>query len=178
MRDSTMRGWVARIVDAELLQRLLHHRQLVVRVVDDEVARQADVRRLPPQQPGAERVEGRDPHAPAVGVEQALDAGPHLFRRLVGEGDGEDRRRVGEPLADKVGDAVRDDARLARPGARENEQRPVGLQDGLPLFRVEAETRSIAGRRFDGRPRRARASAPRSRPPPYSTVTLLARLRG
>jgi hypothetical protein len=32
---------------------------------------------------------------------------------------------------------VRDDPRLARPGARENEERPVSLENSFLLFRIE-----------------------------------------
>ena len=77
------------VVEAVLLDQLLDHRLLVGRVVDDEVARQADAGRLAPQQARAQRVERRDPHRPAVGAEQRLDARAHLLRRLVGEGDRE-----------------------------------------------------------------------------------------
>ena len=72
--------------------------------------------RLAPQQPGAQRVERRDPHLPAVDAEQRLDARPHLLGGLVGERDGEDAIGIGEPFADQVGDAMRDDARLAGAG--------------------------------------------------------------
>ena len=126
------------VVHAELAQRLLHHRELIGRVVDDEVARQADVRRLAPQQPRAQRVERRDPHLPAVDAEQRLDARPHLLGGLVGEGDGEDAVGLGEPLADEVGDAMRDDARLARARAGEDQQRTFGLENGFLLFGIEA----------------------------------------
>ena len=51
------------VVDVQLLERLLDDGELIGRVVDDEVARQADRRRLAAQQPGAQRVERRDPHA-------------------------------------------------------------------------------------------------------------------
>ena len=109
--------------------------ELIGRVVDDEVARQADVRRLAPQQPRAQRVKRRDPHLAAVDAEQRLDARPHLFRRFVGEGDGEDPVRLGQPLADEVGDAVGDDARLAGARAGQDQQRAVGLEERLPVVR-------------------------------------------
>ena len=42
-----------------------------------------------------------------------------------------------EPLGDQIRDAMRDDARLPRSGARENQQRPFGVPHGLLLFRVQ-----------------------------------------
>ena len=41
------------VVEAVLLDQLLDHRLLIARIVDDEVARQADMGRLATQQPGA-----------------------------------------------------------------------------------------------------------------------------
>ena len=55
--------------------------------------------------------------------EQRLDALAHLLGRLVGEGDGEDLVRTRESLGDQIGDAMRDDARLARARAGEDQQR-------------------------------------------------------
>ena len=61
---------------------------------------------------------------PGVVAEDAGDALPHLLRGLVGEGDGEDLALLRQAGPDQVGDAVGDDARLARAGAGEDEQRP------------------------------------------------------
>jgi hypothetical protein len=116
-----------RVVDAQLAQPLLHDRELVVRVVDHEIARQADVRRLAPQQAGAQGMKRGDPHLPAVDAEQGLDARPHLFGGLVGEGDRQNGGRVGQPFACQIGNAVGDDAGLARTGTRQNEQRAGSL---------------------------------------------------
>ena len=70
--------------------------------------------------------------------QQRFDARPHLFRRFVGEGDGEDPIGLGETLADEVGDAVRDDARLSRARSGEDQQRAVGVENGVLLFGIEA----------------------------------------
>ena len=146
-------GLRGRVVDAQLLEALLDDRELVVRVVDDEVPRESDVRRLAPEQPRAQGVERRDPHLPAVHVEQLLDTRPHLLGGLVGERDGKDRRRVGVALADEVGDAVRDDARLAGAGARQDQDGAVRLQNRLLLFRVEAGNEiHVAGRPVEAGP--------------------------
>ena len=41
------------------------------------------------------------------------------------------------PFGQEIGDALRDDAGLARAGAGEDEQRAVDVQDGLALFGIE-----------------------------------------
>ena len=137
MRDSARRGCTLASSTPELPQRLLDDGELVGGVVDDEVAGQADVRRLAAQQPRAQRVKGRDPHLPAVDAEQRLDARAHLLRGLVGEGDRQDAIRRADVAADEVGDAVRDDARLARARAREDQERAVGLKNSFLLFGIE-----------------------------------------
>jgi hypothetical protein len=125
------------VVDAELLLDLLDERDLIGGVVDDEVARQPDFRRLPPEQPRAERMKGRQPHAFRVSADQRLDALAHLPGGLVGEGDREHVVRLGVAIADEVGDAIRNDARLPRAGAGEDEQRAAQVQDGFALLRVQ-----------------------------------------
>jgi hypothetical protein len=69
--------------------------------------------------------------------EQALDPLAHLARGLVREGDGEDVVGRNVALADQISDAVDDDARLARPRAGQNQQRPLGRHDRLALPLVE-----------------------------------------
>ena len=51
------------VVDAELALGLLHDGDLIGRVINHKVARQPNLRRLPPEQPRAQRVERREPHA-------------------------------------------------------------------------------------------------------------------
>ena len=98
--------------------------QLVGRVVDDEVARQADGRRLAAQQPCAERVKRRHPHAGCTSEpSSASTRAAHLLGRFVGERDGEHFVRLRVAVADQIGDAAGDDARLARSGAGQNQQR-------------------------------------------------------
>jgi hypothetical protein len=65
------------------------------------------------------------------------DAVLHLAGRLVGEGDGEDLRRIGPPGRDDMGDAGRQDAGLAGAGAGQDEHRPVECLDRLALLRVQ-----------------------------------------
>ena len=90
-----------------------------------------------------------------------------------------------EAAADEMGDAERDDARLARARAGEDEQRPFDLLDGFALLGVESVRKSIRLERRVARghaplqySERRTADAARCRVDSYSTVTLLARLRG
>jgi hypothetical protein len=132
MRDSAMRGGTSLSSMG-----LLHHRDLIGRVVDHEVARQPDLRRLTPQQPRTQGVERREPHPARLVANERLDPLAHLLRRLVGERDREHLVRLRVAVADEVGDAIRDDARLARAGAGKDEQRPITMQHRFALFRVQ-----------------------------------------
>ena len=76
---------------------------------------------------------------------------------------------------------MRDDARLARAGAGQDEQRPVGLEDGVALFGVEASEESIPSGTAEPRQLQCGTcgrTVPETRARTYSTVTLFARLRG
>ena len=68
---------------------------------------------------------------------QRLDPLAHLLRRLVGERDREHLVRLRVAVADEIGDAIRDDARLARAGAGKDEQRPITMQHRFALFRIQ-----------------------------------------
>ena len=70
-------------------------------------------------------------------ADQRLDARTHFFRRFVGEGDGKNLVVLRVAFRQEVGDALRDDARLARAGAGKDEQRAVDVQDGVALFGIE-----------------------------------------
>ena len=125
------------VVDAQLFLDLLDDGDLVGRVVDHEVARESDLRRLAAQEPRAERMEGRQPHALRVLANESFDPLAHLAGSLVGEGDGQHLVRFRVPVADQVRDPVRDDARLSRACAGQNEQRPRAVQHGFALFGIE-----------------------------------------
>jgi hypothetical protein len=95
------------------------------------------VGRFAPKQPRAQRVERRNPHPTAIAAEQRLDARAHLLGGFIGKGHREDAAGVGHAFADQIGDAVRNDAGLARPCAGENEQRAMGMDDGVLLLGVQ-----------------------------------------
>ena len=106
--------------------------ELVLAVEDRERRGNPARPRLAAQQPRAGGVERAHPQflRATLVADQALDALPHLARRLVREREGEDLPRRHAALGDEPGDAPRQDARLARPGARDDEQRPVAVRDG------------------------------------------------
>ena len=71
------------------------------------------------------------------GADERLDASPHLLGSFVGEGDGENLVMLRVALGKQVGDALRDDARLAGAGTGEYEKRAVNVQDRLALFGIQ-----------------------------------------
>ncbi len=137
-----------RVVHAGVFHELLDHRLLIAGIVDGEAARQTEVVGFAAEQLGAERVEGRDPHALAVALEQRAHAVAHLFGSLVGEGHRQHLIERCVALLDEMGDAVRDDARLTGAGAGQDEQRPVDVLDGRALFGVQGgeEVHRLAAR--------------------------------
>ena len=125
------------LLDAERLHDIAHHATRVVVIVDGELPRIAEQVGVLAEHAHAHGVEGAHPHAArAVGKErpQAL---AHLGRCLVGEGDGEDAPRSYAKVCHEVCDTVCEHARLARAGASEYEQRPLGSKDRLLLGGVE-----------------------------------------
>ena len=96
-----------------VLEQLLDNGLLIRGVVNGEIAAQADVVSLAAQQPRTQGVKRRDPHRPAIPVEDPLDTLPHFLGGLVGEGDRHDLIRMGDLFRHEIGDAMRDDTRLA-----------------------------------------------------------------
>ena len=94
----------------------------------------------------AEGVEGGDERLGQRGVtEELIDALGHFAGGFVGEGDGEDGVGRDVLLADEPGDAVGDDAGLARSGAGEDEQRAFGGLDRGALFGIEMGEERMQG---------------------------------
>src|SRR6266850_1879683 len=90
------------------------------------------------QKPSAEAVEGPDRQVLELPfAEQTRKPFLHLPRRLVREGHRQDRARRDAQVADQVRDSVREDARLARPGAGQDEQRPIAVRDGGALLGIQ-----------------------------------------
>ncbi len=183
-----------------VLERPLDQRDLVAVVEDHEPRLDAGALGVAPQHAEPEAVEGADEalgpragrgcraHRAVRGArvigsqgvvlttpESRVDAIAHLGRRLVGEGDGDDPRRIDAPLLDQPADAVGDHPRLAGAGAGEHELRPVAVGDGGDLLRIEGlrrdpsggdarTTRRIPVRASVTRPARAPAECSRPRP--------------
>jgi hypothetical protein len=105
---------------------MLDHRDLIRRVVDDEVARQANGWRLAAQQPGAQRMKRGDPGLAAILAQQLLHAPAHFFCGLVRERHCQHLIRRGKACADDVADADGDHPRFAGPCAGKDQQRPLG----------------------------------------------------
>ena len=127
----------ALVVDAGDEHRASQRGRSVSLVVDRVTARDADGASVAAQDPGAERVEGADPHARRAPAEERLDATAHLARGLVGERDRADLVRAHVASRQHVCDAVGEHPRLAAAGAGEDEQRPVGSDHRLTLGVVE-----------------------------------------
>jgi hypothetical protein len=70
-------------------------------------------------------------------AEQQLDALAHLGRGLVGERDRKDLVLPRAPAVDEVREPVREDARLARAGSGEDQERPVAVRHSRALGRVQ-----------------------------------------
>src|SRR5262249_13692954 len=115
--------------------------------------------------PAARRVEGEDPDRPRSAAEEALEARAHLAGGLVREGDREDLVRLRAASGDQVRHPMREHARLAGARAGDDEERPLGLEDGLPLRGIQVGEIALGGGR--GHPpslaRGLAAAAPRGK---------------
>src|SRR5439155_17435134 len=112
-------------------------RELVGRIVDDEIARKPDGRPLAAQQAGAQGVKGGDPHPAAIGSDERFDTAAHFFGSLVRERDRKNFPGLRVAVADQICDAARDDTRLARTRAGEDQQRSADVEHGSALFGVQ-----------------------------------------
>src|SRR5207249_4494871 len=119
-------------------EQLLHQALLVVGVVDGEIALVAERLDFAAQDADAERMEGRDQRlGRPFRTEEAVHALAHLVGGLVGERHRQDVLGTRGAVTDQVGDAVRDDARLAAPGAGQHERGPAAMLDRLALPLVQ-----------------------------------------
>ncbi|MNX81718.1 hypothetical protein D3C86_1134130 [compost metagenome] len=135
-------GRIGLVVEAEAREAVLDDRQLLGIVVDHEVPAVAIAQELDvlAQDPRADRVEGPDPHAVRLDVirlQEHIQALLELLGGLVGEGDGQDLVGAGVARAQKVGDAVSQDAGLAGASPREDQQRALDVLDSRLLNRIE-----------------------------------------
>ncbi|OQA46689.1 MAG: hypothetical protein BWY52_00620 [Chloroflexi bacterium ADurb.Bin325] len=143
-------GLVQLVVQLQVAQRLLDRGELFAVIVDDKVRVEARGRRIRAQDARAdavERADGQPAPARADGhglAHQPVDALAHLARGLVREGDGHDRARVRVGMAQQIGHAVRQHARLAgaRPG--QHQHRPLDRGDGLSLRGVQPRQQFVS----------------------------------
>ena len=135
------------VVDVEPLQQALDGGQLVGRIEDLEQLRQAGIAVVGAQQAIAQAVESADPHAARVDGQHGREAGEHLLRRLVGEGDGEYALRADLAGLDQPGDARGEYARLARAGTGKHQGMLRRQGDGGELGRVEPAEQVGHGRK-------------------------------
>jgi hypothetical protein len=133
-------------VTLELLQAQLHDPHLVGLVVDREVRAVPELGRLRPQDASTGRVKRHHPHRPRDAAEDAFEPLPHLARRLVREGDGEDLLRLHADRRHEVGDPVCEHARLPGAGPCDDEHRAFGRENGLPLGGIQVRE-VLIGRR-------------------------------
>ena len=124
-------------VDVHLLEEGGHEAPLVAVVQDGELRVDPALFPVAPQHPEAEGVEGGDEEPAGPDAGDLHDALPHLPRRLVGEGDGQDLGGMGPFRLDEVGEAVGEGAGLAAARPGEDHQGAFGARDGLPLPVVE-----------------------------------------
>ena len=130
-------------VDVLCLEDHLDEALRVLRVVDRERRGQARRLVLVAQQAHARRVEGRHPHAPRVVPHEGTRPFAHLGGCLVRERDREDLPRPRPARGQQVGDAVRENARLAGTRARQDQQRRSRVSDSLALAVVQAAREGI-----------------------------------
>ena len=137
-------------VDAEILEAGPDDAHLVGLVVDREARRVAEALRLAPEHPPARRVEREDPGGARLPAEHPLEPLAHLAGGLVGERDREDLVGLRAVRADEMRHPVGEHASLAGAGAGDDQQRPVDVQDGFALGRIQAGEQIIV--RCDGHP--------------------------
>ena len=165
------------LVQAHVVEHVLHHPLGVGGIVDGKAAGVAQLLPVAAQDTAAGGVEGHGPHVQGLGPQHGLQAAFQLSGGLVGEGDGDDvpgrggvhpaevqrpgrqlagfgallqighvllAHPVGDLLAlgggpepQQVGDPVDKYRGLAAAGPRQQQQRPLGGEDGLALPVVE-----------------------------------------
>ncbi len=151
---------------AEILDDPADQRLTVVFVVDGELAREAEQRRLPPQDTHAHAVERADPQSVRFPAEQRRHPAAHLAGRLVGERDGEDALRADAVIGDEARQSGGEHARLARTSAGEHQHRAVDVRDGCVLRLVERQVHAASRLMPSGRGAAGSRSAPPRSPAP------------
>ena len=134
-----------------LAQDLLHQLLLVVGVVDDEAAVDADGLAVAPEDPGTQRVERPGLDVAARLADEGDDPLAELGGGPVREGHREDLPRPDALDPDEVGDPMGQHPGLAGAGAGEDEDGSVGRLDRPRLLRVEVADDPLGEDRGRGR---------------------------
>ena len=135
--------WETFRVEVEVAQDVAGEPDRVGLVVDRERRRVPQHLRVAAQDAHTCGVERGHPHLLRHRPDERADAGLHLLRGLVGEGDRQDLERRHVLLFDQVGDAVGEHARLARAGTGDDQKRPFGVDDGIELGGIQAFRQSL-----------------------------------
>ena len=115
---------------------------------DAQVGRQPELERVVPDEAVAEGMERRDRGVRVAVRHELVDADRHLLGGLVGEGQGQDLRRLRTPGRDEPRDPPGDDLGLAGAGAGDHQQRAGAVGDRPELVGIEStEERFETGRR-------------------------------
>ena len=141
-------------VEVELEQVLAQEDDDLRPAQDAQVGRQAELERVFADEPVAKGVKGRDRGVGVAVRDELVDTDRHLVGGLVGEGQGQDLRRLGPMGRDEPGDPPGDDLGLPGAGAGDDEQRPVPVRDRPELVGVEATEQRLEPRRRRARDRR------------------------
>ena len=164
------------LFEVQLLEGLFDDGGALLLGIDGKVLREPPALGIHPQDAHTHGVDGAHPHPPRIG-----DGGKalfHLVRRLVGEGDGKDILGRYPHIPHEVGDARRQNARLAAARPREHQNGPLRRLDGQPLFFVQVQNvhggyyiisaafRQAIGRSSHAAAPTASAAAKRERPRP------------
>ncbi len=135
-----------------LAQDLLHQLLLIVGVVDDEAAVDADGLAVSPDDPGTQRVERPGLDVATRLPDESDDPLAELGGGAIGEGHREDLPRPDALDPHEVGDPMGQHPGLARAGAGQDEDRSVGRLDRAGLLRVEVADDPLGEDRGGGRP--------------------------
>ena len=129
----------ALLVDVFRGQKLLEQPDLIVDIENGEVGFQPDQLGMPAQDLHADGMKGAEPrHSLDDLPDHRADAGLHLARGLVGEGDREDFGRPRAAEREDVRDAGGEHAGLAGSGAGEHQKGSIQRLDRLALLEVQA----------------------------------------
>ena len=146
----------ALVVDVLGLQQLLQQPHLVVDIEHGEIGLELRHLGMEAQDAAADGMEGAEPrHAFDRLAEHLAEPQLHLARGLVGEGHRQDLVRARAALAQDVGDAGGQHARLAGAGAGQHQHRAVQRLHRLALLGIEP-VEILRGLPPRGRARRCR----------------------